>query len=96
MLLDTFPLNGRLCISSIVLQFELYYSVPYFVLEYIQFVSSSCVLNIPGNTLFASAGCCFIKYATPEEADRAIHALHNQYTLPGVSIDYFLSFNTLP
>lgn len=28
-------------------------------------------------------GCCFIKYASPEEADRAIGALHNQYTLPG-------------
>ncbi|XP_010267944.2 PREDICTED: flowering time control protein FCA isoform X2 [Nelumbo nucifera] len=28
-------------------------------------------------------GCCFIKYATCEEADRAIRALHNQYTLPG-------------
>ncbi|XP_024985195.1 flowering time control protein FCA isoform X2 [Cynara cardunculus var. scolymus] len=36
-----------------------------------------------GHTLFASAGCCFIKYATSEEADRAIRALHNQYTLPG-------------
>lgn len=31
------------------------------------------------------AGCCFIKYATSEEADRAIRALHNQHTLPGVS-----------
>ncbi|XP_058757477.1 flowering time control protein FCA isoform X2 [Vicia villosa] len=28
-------------------------------------------------------GCCFIKYATSEEADQAIRALHNQYTLPG-------------
>ncbi|CAN4106311.1 unnamed protein product [Withania somnifera] len=28
-------------------------------------------------------GCCFIKYATSAEADRAIRALHNQYTLPG-------------
>ncbi|KAL7104775.1 hypothetical protein ACP275_07G003500 [Erythranthe tilingii] len=28
-------------------------------------------------------GCCFIKYASSEEADRAIRALHNQYTLPG-------------
>ncbi|KAF9622846.1 hypothetical protein IFM89_034278 [Coptis chinensis] len=28
-------------------------------------------------------GCCFIKYATSEEADRAIGALHNKYTLPG-------------
>ncbi|KAK6930307.1 RNA recognition motif domain, partial [Dillenia turbinata] len=28
-------------------------------------------------------GCCFIKYATSEEADRAIRALHNQFTLPG-------------
>ncbi|XP_077237958.1 flowering time control protein FCA-like isoform X2 [Tasmannia lanceolata] len=28
-------------------------------------------------------GFCFIKYATSEEADRAIRALHNQYTLPG-------------
>lgn len=31
------------------------------------------------------AGCCFVKYATSEEADRAIRALHNQHTLPGVS-----------
>ncbi|XP_021906734.1 flowering time control protein FCA-like isoform X2 [Carica papaya] len=29
------------------------------------------------------AGCCFVKYATSEEADRAIRALHNQHTLPG-------------
>ncbi|XP_052207022.1 flowering time control protein FCA [Diospyros lotus] len=28
-------------------------------------------------------GCCFVKYATSEEADRAIRALHNQVTLPG-------------
>ncbi|XP_057485558.1 flowering time control protein FCA isoform X2 [Actinidia eriantha] len=28
-------------------------------------------------------GCCFIKYATSDEADRAIRALHNQQTLPG-------------
>ncbi|KAK3018599.1 hypothetical protein RJ639_004931 [Escallonia herrerae] len=28
-------------------------------------------------------GCCFIKYATSEEADGAIRALHNQHTLPG-------------
>ncbi|TKW32182.1 hypothetical protein SEVIR_2G153400v4 [Setaria viridis] len=28
-------------------------------------------------------GCCFVKYATSEEADRAIRGLHNQYTLPG-------------
>uniref|UniRef100_A0A7N0TSY2 Flowering time control protein FCA n=1 Tax=Kalanchoe fedtschenkoi TaxID=63787 RepID=A0A7N0TSY2_KALFE len=28
-------------------------------------------------------GCCFIKYATPEEADKAIRALHNRCTLPG-------------
>ncbi|XP_057809768.1 flowering time control protein FCA-like [Salvia miltiorrhiza] len=28
-------------------------------------------------------GCCFIKYASPDEADRAIGSLHNQYTLPG-------------
>nr|CAD1831815.1 unnamed protein product [Ananas comosus var. bracteatus] len=28
-------------------------------------------------------GCCFVKYATLEEADRAIRALHNQVTLPG-------------
>ncbi|KAK3029635.1 hypothetical protein RJ639_037952 [Escallonia herrerae] len=27
-------------------------------------------------------GCCFIKYATSEEADGAIRALHNQHTLP--------------
>lgn len=34
--------------------------------------------------LYGCAGCCFIKYATLEEADRAIRALHNQHTLPGV------------
>lgn len=34
--------------------------------------------------LLTSSGCCFIKYATSEDADRAIKALHNQYTLPGV------------
>lgn len=27
--------------------------------------------------------CCFVKYATLEEADRAVRALHNQYTFPG-------------
>ncbi|XP_059625561.1 flowering time control protein FCA-like isoform X2 [Cornus florida] len=27
--------------------------------------------------------CCFVKYTTVEEADRAIGALHNQYTFPG-------------
>ncbi|CAK9145680.1 unnamed protein product [Ilex paraguariensis] len=32
---------------------------------------------------FTPAGCCFIKYATSEEADRAIRALHNQHILPG-------------
>lgn len=39
----------------------------------------------------ACAGCCFIKYASPEEADRAIGALHNQYTLPGVYFPVILS-----
>lgn len=28
-------------------------------------------------------GCCFIKYATSDDADQAIRALHNQHTLPG-------------
>ncbi|KAK1275061.1 Flowering time control protein FCA [Acorus gramineus] len=28
-------------------------------------------------------GCCFVKYATSEEADMAIRGLHNQRTLPG-------------
>ncbi|XP_024392960.1 flowering time control protein FCA isoform X1 [Physcomitrium patens] len=28
-------------------------------------------------------GCCFVKYSTVEEAERAIRALHNQKTLPG-------------
>ncbi|KAL7178324.1 hypothetical protein ACSBR2_031472 [Camellia fascicularis] len=28
-------------------------------------------------------GCCFVKYTTSEEADRAMSALHNQHTLPG-------------
>ncbi|KAL6532526.1 hypothetical protein OROGR_014496 [Orobanche gracilis] len=44
------------------------------------------VLNIlikAGYRFFANAGCCFIKYASSEEADRAIKELHNQYTLPG-------------
>lgn len=31
-----------------------------------------------------SAGYCFVKYATLEEADRAIRALNNQYAVPGV------------
>jgi hypothetical protein len=35
--------------------------------------------------MFAFAGCCFVKYATSEEADRAIRALHNQWTIPGVT-----------
>lgn len=38
-----------------------------------------------GCILFTYAGCCFIKYATSEEANRAIRGLHNQRTLPGVS-----------
>ncbi|KFK36122.1 rna binding abscisic acid binding protein [Arabis alpina] len=28
-------------------------------------------------------GCCFVKYTTSEDADRAIRELHNQITLPG-------------
>ncbi|XP_022138515.1 flowering time control protein FCA isoform X2 [Momordica charantia] len=32
---------------------------------------------------FTHAGCCFVKYTTSEEADRAIRNLHNQHTLPG-------------
>ncbi|KAI7989618.1 Flowering time control protein FCA [Camellia lanceoleosa] len=36
-----------------------------------------------GYKLFTSAGCCFVKYTTCEEADRAMSALHNQHTLPG-------------
>lgn len=43
--------------------------------------------------LFAYAGCCFIKYATSEEADTAIRALHNQHTLPGVSFLAGVIFN---
>jgi hypothetical protein len=35
--------------------------------------------------MFAFAGCCFVKYATSEEAERAIRALHNQWTIPGVT-----------
>lgn len=34
---------------------------------------------------FTCTGFCFVKYATSGEADRAIAALHNQHTLPGVS-----------
>ncbi|KAL0420148.1 UNVERIFIED_CONTAM: Flowering time control protein FCA [Sesamum radiatum] len=32
--------------------------------------------------------CCFVKYATIEQAERAIGAFHSQYTFPGVS--YFI------
>jgi hypothetical protein len=39
-----------------------------------------------GNLHFAFPGCCFVKYATSEEAERAIRGLHNHYTLPGVCI----------
>ncbi|KAF5175329.1 Flowering time control protein fca [Thalictrum thalictroides] len=28
-------------------------------------------------------GCCFVKYSTLEDAERAIKALHSQYTFPG-------------
>ena len=41
--------------------------------------------NETGIKYLCYAGCCFIKYATSEEADQAIRALHNQHTLPGVS-----------
>lgn len=30
-------------------------------------------------------GCCFVKYSNSEAAEKAIEALHNQYTLPGGS-----------
>ncbi|KAK6937257.1 WW domain [Dillenia turbinata] len=36
-----------------------------------------------GPKIFTFAGSCFVKYATLEEADRAIRALHNQLSLPG-------------
>lgn len=49
-----------------------------------------------GYQLLAYAGCCFIKYASSEEADRAIGALHNQYTLPGVYIHIFCNFPCAP
>ena len=51
-------------------------------------MSSMCVSVVyESSCLFGPicAGCCFIKYGTSEEADRAIRALHNQHTLPGVS-----------
>lgn len=35
------------------------------------------------HNFLTSAGCCFIKFATSEDADRAIRALHNNYTLRG-------------
>lgn len=37
-------------------------------------------------------GCCFIKYATVEEAERAIRALHNQKTLLGGSAPLQVKF----
>ncbi|GJZ50488.1 flowering time control protein FCA isoform X2 [Tanacetum coccineum] len=43
----------------------------------------SSAVNIAGNTLVAYAGCCFITYTTSTEAERAIYALHNQYTFRG-------------
>lgn len=34
---------------------------------------------------YVSTDCCFVKYANIEDASRALIALHNQYTFPGVS-----------
>lgn len=54
-------------------------------------ISTYCTLESDYNLMelgckiFTSTGCCFVKFATSEEADRAIRALHNQVTLPGVS-----------
>ncbi|KAL5700814.1 hypothetical protein ACHQM5_026221 [Ranunculus cassubicifolius] len=38
--------------------------------------------------------CCFVKYASVEEAERAIKALHNQYILPGENIPIQVRFAT--
>lgn len=40
--------------------------------------------------MISSSGSCFVKYATSVEADRAIRALDNQYTFPGVSYEALL------
>ncbi|TKY61693.1 Flowering time control protein FCA [Spatholobus suberectus] len=37
-------------------------------------------------------GSCFVKYATLDEADRAIKALSNQYTFPGESLPVVVKF----
>lgn len=37
-------------------------------------------------------GSCFVKYATLDEADRAIKALSNQYTFPGESCPVVVKF----
>ena len=48
-----------------------------FVEEYQYFCACGCG--------FTCAGSCFVKYATVDEAERAIRSLNNQYTFPGVS-----------
>lgn len=40
----------------------------------------------------ARQGSCFVKYATLDEADRAIKALNNQYTFPGESFPVVVRF----
>jgi len=48
-----------------------------FVEEYQYFCACGCG--------FTCTGSCFVKYATVDEAERAIRSLNNQYTFPGVS-----------
>ncbi|KAG6515246.1 hypothetical protein ZIOFF_025631 [Zingiber officinale] len=46
-------------------------------------VFGCCFVKYATSNEAAVFGCCFVKYATSDEADRAIRALHNRYTLPG-------------
>ncbi|KAK4380131.1 hypothetical protein RND71_001993 [Anisodus tanguticus] len=57
--------------------------MPRISIFHLQFIACANWGIVNEDINLTSAGCCFIKYATSAEADRAIRALHNQYTLPG-------------
>ncbi|XWS38920.1 hypothetical protein CRYUN_Cryun18bG0004800 [Craigia yunnanensis] len=63
----------------------MYFSVSYFLCSCLICTISGVASDLTKSELklYDCAGCCFIKYATLEEADRAIRALHNLHTLPG-------------
>ncbi|XVF66090.1 hypothetical protein PTKIN_Ptkin10aG0006200 [Pterospermum kingtungense] len=55
----------------------------FYVHDYLDHCGGASDLTKSELKLYGCAGCCFIKYATLEDADRAIRALHNQHILPG-------------